>query len=210
MMPRARLGKIARLPAEVRREVNLRLADNQPAAKILAWLNAMPSVKAIMQTDFDGAVINPQNLSEWRAGGYQDFLREREEVDKIKTLAQFSMDLAQGAGDQMAQGPAAIAAGKLLTMLETAPEEDLGKIVAAITSLRGIEIAAIEAKTKQAKLAQTDRSLALAEERFRRQTCELFLKWRDDQRAIDVADGKGTKDFKIGQLRDLMFGPAEA
>lgn len=209
-MPRARLGKIARLPAEIRREVNLRLADNQTAAKLLAWLNALPSVKGIMQADFDGSAISPQNLSEWKAGGYLDFVHEREKIDQIKTLSQFSLDLVSASGGQLAEGPAAIAAGKLLAMIESASEEDLGKVVTSITALRGMELATLKAKTDQAKLAQSDRSLALEEARFQRQTAELFLKWYADKRAQDIVDGKGAKDVKIGQLRDLMFGAVEA
>ena len=209
-MPRARLGKIARLPAEIRREVNIRLADNHPASKILAWLNGVPSVKAILQADFDGAAISPQNLSEWKAGGYLDFVQEREKIDQIKTLSQFSLDLVAASGGQLAEGPAAIAAGKLLELIETSTEEDLGKIVAAITSLRGMELATLKAKTDQAKLAQSERSLALEEARFQRETAALFLKWYTDKAATDIAEGKGTKDIKIDKLRDLMFGAVEA
>jgi hypothetical protein len=209
-MPRARLGKIARLPAEIRREVNLRLADNQTAAKLLAWLNALPSVKGIMQADFDGSAISPQNLSEWKAGGYLDFVHEREKIDQIKTLSQFSLDLVSASGGQLAEGPAAIAAGKLLAMIESASEEDLGKVVTSITALRGMELATLKAKTDQAKLAQSERSLALEEARFQRETAALFLKWYTDKAATDIADGKGSKEVKIDKLRDLMFGAVEA
>lgn len=209
-MPHARNGKIARMPAEIRREVNQRLLDGHSGPKILAWLNALPVVKAVLQSDFDGEAVSPQNLSDWRSGGYQAFLHEREQVDQAKTLAQFSMDLATASGEEMAKGAAAIAAGKLLSMIESAPDEQLTKIVAAITSLRNAELLAADTKIKQSRLAQTERALALEEAKFQRTTCELFLKWYTDKRATEIAEGKGAKDVKISLLRELMFGPPEA
>jgi hypothetical protein len=209
-MPRARLGKIARLPLDIRRQINRRMADNEPAGKLLGWLNALPETKAILQADFDGAAITPQNLSEWRSGGYQDWIREQQAVDNIKELAQYSMSLAEAAGDQPSRGAAAIAAGKLLEMIETAPADDLEKLVKSITALRGREIEATSLANEKRRLEQTDRSLQLEEARFQRQTAELFLKWYTDKRASEIAEGKGKPEVKIAQLRDLMFGAPEA
>lgn len=55
--------------------------------------------------------------------------------------------------------------------------------------------------------AQKDRkALALDEQRFRRETCELFLKWAEDQRARDIAASPVSNADKIDQLAKLMFG----
>jgi hypothetical protein len=209
-MPRARLGKIARLPLEIRRKLNRRMADNEPAGKLLTWLNALPETKAILQADFDGADITPQNLSEWRSGGYQDWVREQQNVENIKEVTQYSMALADASGDQLSRGAVAIAAGKLLEMIETAPAEDLEKLVKSITALRGKEIDATSLANDKRRLEQADRSLQLEEARFQRQTAELFLKWYTDKRASEIAEGKGKPEVKIAQLRDLMFGAPEA
>ena len=57
---KTRTGKIARLPREVREELNLRLERPEPGPQILAWLNGEPVTK--------------QNLSHWRQGGFRNWL----------------------------------------------------------------------------------------------------------------------------------------
>ena len=76
-MRTTRTGKIAHLPAEIREEVNRRLYDGQFQSVILAWLNSLPIVKEILAAHFHGVPISPQNLSEWKAGGHQDWLADQ-------------------------------------------------------------------------------------------------------------------------------------
>ncbi len=71
-------GKIGRLPLELREQVNQRLLDNEPADAILNWLNAQPAVQAMLARGFGGRPINPPNLSHWRTGGFQHWLRQQE------------------------------------------------------------------------------------------------------------------------------------
>lgn len=60
------------------------------------------------------------------------------------------------------------------------------------------------------KLELARQEHALARERFERETCELFLKWRDDQRAAEIAASPTTNAEKIAALQALMFGAPEA
>ncbi len=69
----ARLGKIARLSREIREEINRRILDGKFGIEIIAWLNSLPKVQAVLKRHFDGRQINPQNLSEWRKRGYRDW-----------------------------------------------------------------------------------------------------------------------------------------
>lgn len=48
--------------------------------------------------------------------------------------------------------------------------------------------------------------LRLAEERFKRETCELFLAWQADERAKEIAAGGASQAEKIEALGQLMFG----
>jgi len=70
-----RKGKIARLPYQIRHEVNQRLLDGKSGRSIVAWLNGQQAVLARLDMYFDGSRINAQNLSTWKRGGFQDFLR---------------------------------------------------------------------------------------------------------------------------------------
>ncbi len=82
----ARVGKIALLPAKVRDELNFRLYDGHSGRKILLWLNSLPEVKQRIQENFPVGrqEITNHNLSEWRHGGYKDYLAAllRTEVSK--------------------------------------------------------------------------------------------------------------------------------
>ena len=69
-----RNGKIARLPRAMREELNRRLRDGEQGNKLVAWLNGLPEVKAVVALEFGGKPIREQNLSEWRKGGYRDWL----------------------------------------------------------------------------------------------------------------------------------------
>lgn len=73
----ARNGKIARLPYVIRMEVNHRLLAGQTGREIIAWLCSQQAVLERMREYpqlFRGAISN-QNISHWRAGGYQEWLR---------------------------------------------------------------------------------------------------------------------------------------
>jgi hypothetical protein len=74
----ARVGKIARLPSIIREQLNNRLFNGALGKEIISWLNASPEVTRIMAEQFAGKPISENNLSEWRRGGYQDWLRQRE------------------------------------------------------------------------------------------------------------------------------------
>lgn len=71
-----RNGKIAQLPESIRSGLNIYLYLNHSGTKILNWLNKLPEVKAIIDRCFGGRLINRQNLSEWRNGGYKEWHTE--------------------------------------------------------------------------------------------------------------------------------------
>jgi len=79
-IPITRKGKIARLPYQIRMEVNRRLLDGQTGDEIIAWLNDQGAVKDRMYLYFGGRPIGNQNLSEWRLGGFQDWLKIRQQA----------------------------------------------------------------------------------------------------------------------------------
>jgi hypothetical protein len=86
--PGARVGKIARLPAAIRDEVNRRLFDGQPGHKILAWLNAQPVTReTLLELANCGARVTAQNLSQWRASGFREFLDLREQAEILRLTA---------------------------------------------------------------------------------------------------------------------------
>jgi hypothetical protein len=80
---RSSIGKIARLPYAIREQLNQRLLDGQPSSVILPWLNALPAVQKILAAKFASAPVNTQNLSNWRAIGFQRWLQARQPVAEL-------------------------------------------------------------------------------------------------------------------------------
>src|SRR4051812_39971876 len=52
-----RNGKIARLPEDLRQELNERLCDGEAGTSLVAWLNGLPEVQAVMAAEFGGVPI---------------------------------------------------------------------------------------------------------------------------------------------------------
>jgi hypothetical protein len=65
-----RNGKIARLPLDIREELNQRLQNGQQGKLLVEWLNSLPKVQAVMTAEFDAQPVAENNLSAWKTGGY--------------------------------------------------------------------------------------------------------------------------------------------
>ena len=209
----ARKGKIARLSYALREELNLRLHDNQDGGRICAWLNEAAKLRG-------PAAITSQNLSEWRSGGFADWLGKQDKIERTQRLAEFCLRTATAGGGSM-DLPAAIAGGQLMeileefdpsnikTLLDEKPETWLS-VIEMLSKLQRSKADEVTTRQNDVRLKQSDRKLALEEARFQRQTCELFLKWYNDKRAAEIAADKALKpDVKIAELRQLMFGPID-
>ena len=112
---RPRRGKIAKLPADLRAELCKRMHDGQGGPQLLPWLNNHARVRPILQAQFAGADINDQNLTEWRQGGFMDWIDEREKLDALKEISLLAGDAAKSGGG-IPDGAAAVAAGRLMAV----------------------------------------------------------------------------------------------
>jgi hypothetical protein len=81
-----RTGKIARLPLAIRDHLNRRLLDNEPGPSLLDWLNSLRVVHAILAADFASQPVSPANLSQWKNGGYSDWLTRRDALALARDL----------------------------------------------------------------------------------------------------------------------------
>lgn len=213
-----RTGKIARLPVELREEINRRLLNGEPASKILPWLNGREDVLRVMDEYFGEEPITPQNLSEWRGGGFQDWKNRRERLEKLKHLSAYAAQLGEAAGGNATDGSAAILGGRILERIETALETgDDDKIDALVKPLALIRMGDNDAKKvrqRERALDQKERVIGLAEKQYQLRFAEGFLKFYEDKRALEIAKGTDKPDVKIEKLRQLMFlgvdGEAEA
>ena len=151
---KTRTGKIARLPKPIREQLNQRLENGELGTSLVQWLNQLPEVQKIITEQFAGLPIRPQNLSEWRKGGYLDWLRHQLLREQTRWTAEQSADLESDTGDR--------------TM---SIAEDIAMIMSAELALQVQALG--EIKNPKERFRQ-----------FQHLTRELSRLRRDDQRAI--------------------------
>ncbi|MEP6668202.1 MAG: hypothetical protein ABJF10_03565 [Chthoniobacter sp.] len=96
-----RNGKIAHLPHAIREEINQRLWNGETGRSITDWLNTLPEVRTAMEAFFGGSEIREQNVSEWKQGGYEEWLRHQEALEVVKMLFEQGQELQGEAKDSL-------------------------------------------------------------------------------------------------------------
>jgi hypothetical protein len=86
----SRNGKIARLPKSARDMINHMIDDNLPYAVIIDELGEA------------GESINAQNLTNWRQGGYQDYLKQQAQIERARAQLEFAAELLKETGPNAA------------------------------------------------------------------------------------------------------------
>jgi hypothetical protein len=94
-MPASHNGKIARLPHLLREEIHTRLRDGQPAKQIVAWLNALAEVKAMLASAFGARPISEDNLSKWRKRAHKEWLLQEAALSQTGRFLDESRQLAE-------------------------------------------------------------------------------------------------------------------
>lgn len=202
--------------------MNRRLHEGQSGPKILAWLNSQEAVLRILDEYFGEEPVNPQNLTEWRQGGYQDWLKRQDQLERTKSLATYAGQLAAN-GTGTSGGNVAIVGGQLLEIFESLDVEEqkallkekpatyiaLVEVLAKLEKSQADRIKAesgrdmVEIQRKRAD--QAEAKLVLEQQKFARQTAELFLKFYEDKRAKEIVDTKAPRAVQIEKMRQLMF-----
>jgi hypothetical protein len=112
-----RNGKIARLPADLLRELNQRLDRNEDGGNLLNWLNTSPEVRTVVDQDFNGAAITKQNLHEWREGGFAEWRARRECFDQARDLAGDADDFTRSLPGRLADRLATVLTARYAALL---------------------------------------------------------------------------------------------
>ena len=82
-----RRRKIIRLPHELRGEINQPLWNGQTGREIVAWLNGLEPVRAVMKAEFASKAVRGQTLWKCQHAGYQDWLDKREAAAAVREMA---------------------------------------------------------------------------------------------------------------------------
>jgi hypothetical protein len=208
-----RRSKIACLPLEIRNELNRRIRDGELNPIILPWLNGLPQVRACLEASYAGRDVYADNLSDWRTGGYQEWLERRHQLEEKRELAQFCFEMAES-GKSLLDGSAAIMGAKLMEIMEgvdiQAQRELLADKPDGLVGLIG-GLAALQGQANQGhKIKQIDRRLDLEERKFEGRFLKLFEKYYADRQVQEIMAAKGGAKVRMDQLRTHIFGQRPA
>lgn len=122
----ARTGKIARLPKDLRDAVNLALNDGAGAAFVIDMIT---KAKANGAKNGDGGEIeipNDQNVTNWRDGGYKEWLGERQRLEDMRFKRELALEIVrQNEGSKLQEATLHLASSQLYEVLT---EFDLGPL----------------------------------------------------------------------------------
>ena len=114
----SRIGKIARLPHDIREQLNVRLRDGHSGPEIIQWVNELPQCRQMLAQKFGGRPIDEGNLYEWRHGGYEEWLWNEDRRDQLQSAFEHVAKLdAIGDGSKVAEQLGAIVAAELTRAL---------------------------------------------------------------------------------------------
>ena len=192
-------GKIARLPNDIRTQLNLRLQDGQDGPKLLEWLNAQPEVQGSLEESFDGAPITKQNLSEWRNGGFPVWQIRQEFIDHACELYDSHEELTHDVDASLLAGKmAALLATRYAALLNSWDGETDEKFEAKLRVLRIMnrDIALLQKTLSQAHRQQREQDEAQDKEEQReleaekeRTTAPIWAYLEADAMAAQFNDG---------------------
>jgi hypothetical protein len=200
---KTRKGKIGSLPREIREEINERLLDGQLAPEILPWLNALPAVRDRLAGrpragSGEVAEITDGNLSEWRAGGFAEWLDNA----KVRAMSAMVDRMADAAGQPVESVLRKVWTGRMLETVETLTLDDPELFLKAGTTIATISAAAQRETEHKDKTRQKDTDLGLRKIVVARS----FVKFYDDARARDLAENARSDDSQLPLLADYLLG----
>jgi len=158
------IGKIGRLPQDIRNQLGQRIEDGLPGTEIVQWLNGHPDVQQVLKDQFGGRPITEQNLSEWKQTGHPELLRRQEARLAALELIEESDELESASDDRpMSDRLATVLSAELvrlaMTLLaqETDPEKRWQRLCAVhqvLSRLRRDDHRALQTRIKQEQWEQ--------------------------------------------------------
>lgn len=201
-------GKCSRLPWRIKKELHVRLRDNEPGAEVLAWLNAQPETRAVLEAQFGGREITPQNLSDFKLGKeHQRWLKAQAEAERAAERTRFVLELSQDAGLDLSDTADAITTSKVLELMETAETGEVVALTEVLGKLRKSTVARAALEQREREMRVRERKLELDIRKFEEATVKKFMEFARTPEARDILDSGKPKAVQMELLHQLMFGP---
>jgi len=188
----------------------------------VSWLNSLPDVQAgVGPRNSRAEAISEQNLSEWKAGGYRDWLLQQEAIELVRHMERrFPASLNQVSQvrltDLLAQtvGRALRGRGSGVEPAERVGprrgRDRFGKTVARVSAATSSRCAKGDHSAERLKLEPRTAGVANAETTSAKLREEEFQRRgpRDTPATKSAGDSRLLAE-KIGLLRKIMFGDVD-
>jgi len=204
-----RYGKIARLPRDLRDQLNRRLDDGEPGVQLVQWLNELPEVQAVLSRNFDGRKINEQNLTEWKSGGYRDWQARQEMLAQAREMAADAAELTRATSGKLTDHLAAILAARYAGVIAGWNGEPTDEFRAKLRPLR--ELCEDIFKLRRgdhsgARLFMEQERLEQEREKTKEELFELFRHWGNNQAIRDCLCANWRSPEERERLLRQIFG----
>jgi Protein of unknown function (DUF3486) len=207
---RVLVGKIARLPNEIREHLNRRMRDGEAAVTILQWLNELPEVKSILAEQFGGARISHQNLSKWRRTGYQRWLQTQEPYRGIAALAEEAGAVSRAGQGSLAKGAAAMGSALIFKVLRNMTAEEctpdvMAKIAYSVTALMQTEQKGTELEHEKMGIHLRNEMVTLQWDKHQRDVVAITQHVVDDAQIKEIQAKPINNESKIELIGRRLF-----
>ena len=206
-----RTGKIARLPRGIREQLNRRLEDGELGTQLVIWLNALPEAQAMLAGEFAGRAISEQNLSEWKRGGYRDWLARQEVLAQVRELAADAEELAGAAEGVLAEHLATVLTARYAAALADWQGEATDEFRRKLRSLRALCQDIVELRRgnhSAARLKIEQERLARDREETEEEVLEHFTRWARNPQVRDwICSDSLTPKERTRRIREIFGMP---
>ena len=207
----ARNGKIARLPREIRDELNRRLHNGEQGGPLLSWLNGLPQVRQTLVEGFGGVAISKQNLCEWRAGGFAEWQARQETLDQARELAADAQEITAATDGRLTDHLATVLAVRYASALAGWNGEVTDEFRHKLRALRGLCQDIVELRRGDhsgARLKMEQERLGREREKTEEELIDHFQCWLKNSEVRDlVCQNWVSPEERERRLREI-FGLA--
>ena len=210
-----RNGKIARLPRHIRDELNRRLDNAEQGIRLVEWLNSLPEVKQMLETNFDGRPINEVNLTEWKNGGFLEWQGQQETAALLEDLKNSPDQVAKLSPGELTEPLATAVVAHYAAALSRShvdSSEDLRRRLRALSKslrdvvrLRRCELARQQTQFAQQHLELERQWLELEQQKTDDGQRKKFLELTNDLKIQDKLTPKMTREEKQRLLEEYLF-----
>ena len=206
-----RNGKIARLPREIRDELNRRLQSGEQGGPLLVWLNGLPQVAQVLAQDFGGVVISKQNLCEWRAGGFAEWQARQETLEQARELAADAHEITAATDGRLTDHLATVLAVRYASALQGWTGEVTDEFRKKLRALRGLCQDIVELRRGDhsgARLQLEQDRLEREREKTEEEVVAHFQRWLKNPAVRDlIQQDEISPEEKVRRMREI-FGLA--